>query len=139
MAYRPAANEKYVEKNGFARLFHRKKPNVRPMPEAIRRAYTVKSKTRSHAEHVFAEQKDRMGPFLRTIGIVRSTVRIKCLAGALQSTSPKRNRRAKRFYDLALDKERNIERFFLVSMLEEHSLLLADLRSSRFPPDARGQ
>ena len=31
------------------------------MPEAIRPANNAKSKIRSRAEHVFAEQKDRMG------------------------------------------------------------------------------
>ena len=35
-----------------------------------------KSKIRSRVEHVFAEQKDRMGLFIRTIGIARSTTKI---------------------------------------------------------------
>jgi tetrahydromethanopterin S-methyltransferase subunit G len=46
------------------------------MPEAISRANNAKSKIRSKVEHVFAEQKDRMGLFIRTIGIARTTVKI---------------------------------------------------------------
>ena len=68
-AYRSAANEEFMERNGFVSHVHRKKPKGRPMPEAIRRANNAKSKIRSRVEHVFAEQKDRMGLFIRTIGI----------------------------------------------------------------------
>jgi len=46
------------------------------MPEAIRRANNVKAKIRSRVEHVFAEQKDRMDLFIRTIGIARAMVKI---------------------------------------------------------------
>jgi IS5 family transposase len=46
------------------------------MPEAIRRANNTKSKIRSRVEHVFAEQKDRMGLFIHTIGIARATIKI---------------------------------------------------------------
>ena len=62
-----------MERNGFVSHVHRKKPKGRPMPEAIRRANNAKSKIRSRVEHVFAEQKDRMGLFIRTIGIARAT------------------------------------------------------------------
>jgi hypothetical protein len=41
-----------------------------------RRANAAKSKIRSRIEHVFAEQKDRMGLFIRTIGIARARVKI---------------------------------------------------------------
>ena len=41
-----------------------------------RRANAAKSKVRSRVEHVFAEQKIRMGLFIRTIGIARATVKI---------------------------------------------------------------
>jgi transposase, IS5 family len=44
------------------------------MPGAIRRANNAKSKIRSKVEHVFAEQKDRMDSFIRTIGIARATI-----------------------------------------------------------------
>ncbi len=65
-----------MEKNGFRSQVHRKKPKGRPMPEATRRANAAKSTVRSRVEHVFAEQKDRMGLFVRTIGIARAKVKI---------------------------------------------------------------
>ncbi len=46
------------------------------MPEAIRRANNARSKIRSPIEHVFAKQKDRMGLFIRTIGIARAKTKI---------------------------------------------------------------
>jgi len=46
------------------------------MPDTVRRANAAKSKIRSRIEHVFAEQKDRMGLFIRTIGIARARVKI---------------------------------------------------------------
>ena len=81
-AYRSAANEEFMERNGFVSHLHRKRPRGRPMPEAIRRANTAKSKIRSRVEHVFAEQKDRMGLFIRTIGIARAKTKICCSCGA---------------------------------------------------------
>ncbi len=74
--YRSAANEAFMEKNGFVSRVHRKKPKGRPMPETIRRANNLKSKVRSRGEHVFGEQKSRMGLFIRTIGIARATTKI---------------------------------------------------------------
>jgi hypothetical protein len=65
-----------MEKNGFVSRIHRKKPAGRPMPEATRHANNIKSKTRSRVEHVFAEQKSRMGLFIRTVGIARATTKI---------------------------------------------------------------
>jgi transposase, IS5 family len=75
-AYRSAANEAFTEKNGFVSHVHRKKPKGRAMSEAIRRANNAKSKIRSRVEHVFAEQKERMDLFIRTIGIARATTKI---------------------------------------------------------------
>lgn len=75
-AYRSAANEAFLAKNGFVSRIHRKKPKGRPMPNAVRRANALKSTVRSRVEHVFAEQKDRMGLFIRTIGIARARVKI---------------------------------------------------------------
>lgn len=75
-AYRSAANEAFLAKNGFVSRIHRKKPNGRAMPDAVRRANALKSTVRSRVEHVFAEQKDRMGLFIRTIGIARARVKI---------------------------------------------------------------
>ncbi len=75
-AYRSAANQMFLEKNGFVSRVHRKKPKGKPMPDGVRRANAEKSKVRSRVEHVFAEQKDRMGLFVRTIGIARAKVKI---------------------------------------------------------------
>lgn len=75
-AYRSAANEAFLAKNGFVSRIHRKKPKGRAMPDAVRRANALKSTVRSRVEHVFAEQKDRMGLFIRTIGIARARVKI---------------------------------------------------------------
>jgi transposase, IS5 family len=65
-----------MKKNGFVSRVHRKKPKGKPMPATMRRANAAKSKIRSCVEHVFAEQKDRMGLFIRTIGIARAKVKI---------------------------------------------------------------
>jgi IS5 family transposase len=75
-AYKSAANEAYLEKNGFVSRIHRKKPKGRPMSETTRQANGLKSKVRSHVEHVFATQKDRMDLFIRTIGIARAKTKI---------------------------------------------------------------
>ena len=75
-AYRSVANETFMAKNGFVSRVHRKKPKGRSMPQAMRRANNAKSKVRARVEHVFAEQKDRMGLFVRTIGIARATTKI---------------------------------------------------------------
>ena len=55
---------------------HRKKPQGRPMPERTSKANGRKSAVRAHVEHIFAEQKARMGLFVRTIGLARATVKI---------------------------------------------------------------
>jgi transposase, IS5 family len=75
-AYRSAANETFMTKNGFVSRVHRKKPANRPMPPRMRRANKAKSRIRSRIEHVFAEQKDRMDLFIRTIGLPRATTKI---------------------------------------------------------------
>ena len=75
-AYRSNANEAFMDKNGFVSRIHRKKRPGRPMPETTRHANNLKSKVRSRVEHVFAEQKSRMGLFIRTVGIARATIKI---------------------------------------------------------------
>ena len=64
-AYRSAANEMFLTKNGFVSHIHRKKPPRRPMSETSRRANDIKSKVRRGVEHVFAVQKDKMDLFVR--------------------------------------------------------------------------
>lgn len=75
-AYRSKANEAFLEANGFVSRIHRKKPPGRPMSPTTRRANALKSMVRSRVEHVFAAQKDKMGLFIRTIGIARATTKI---------------------------------------------------------------
>jgi hypothetical protein len=55
---------------------HRKKPKGRAMPETMLRANNAKSKIRARVEHLFAEQKDRMELFIRTIGIAQAMTKI---------------------------------------------------------------
>jgi IS5 family transposase len=71
-AYRSAANEAHLNKAGKVSRIHRRKPKGKPMPKAVARANAAKSKVRARIEHVFAEQKSRMGLFIRTIGIARA-------------------------------------------------------------------
>jgi IS5 family transposase len=74
--YRSQKNETFVARNGFVSHIHRKKPKGKAMPEAVRRTNNAKSKVRARVEHVFAEQKDRMGLFIRTIGLARARIKI---------------------------------------------------------------
>lgn len=75
-AYRSVDNETFMADDGFVSRVHRKKPRGRPMPERTRRANNAKSQIRSRVEHVFADQKTRIGLFVRTIGIARATTKI---------------------------------------------------------------
>jgi transposase, IS5 family len=75
-AYRSAANEAFLSKSGKVSRIHFKKPRGKPMPRPIARGNAVKSKVRARVEHVFAEQKDRMKLFVRTIGIARAEAAI---------------------------------------------------------------
>src|SRR5450631_1254213 len=75
-AYRSAKNEKHLADNGLRSQIHRKKPQGKPMPEAVARANGKKSKVRAFVEHVFAREKGPMGLVIRTIGLARATVKI---------------------------------------------------------------
>ncbi len=75
-AYRSQANERFMVENGFVSRLHRKKPPRRPMPARSARANGRKAKVRAGVEHVFAEQKSRMGLFIRTVGLARARVTI---------------------------------------------------------------
>ena len=69
-------NERFLDKAGKVSRIHHKKPRGKPMPHAVSRANAARSKIRARVEHVFAEQKDRMGLFIRTIGIARAEAAI---------------------------------------------------------------
>ena len=49
---------------------------LKPMPERTARANAAKSKIRARVEHVFAQQKDKMRLFIRTIGAKRAEAKI---------------------------------------------------------------
>ena len=70
-AYRSKANEAWLVGKGRVSHIHRKKPPGRAMPKATAQANARKSVVRAHVEHVFAQQKDRMGVFIRTIELKR--------------------------------------------------------------------
>ncbi|MER8970662.1 IS5 family transposase [Mesorhizobium sp. M0808] len=69
-------NEARLDKNGYVSAIHHKKPKGRPMSEAMARANGRRSKICAFVEHVFAQQKSRMGLFVRTIGIARARSKI---------------------------------------------------------------
>ena len=46
------------------------------MPDHVRRGNSTKPKVRARVEHVFAQQKAKMGLFIRTIGIKRAEAKI---------------------------------------------------------------
>lgn len=75
-AYRSQANETWLARNGLVSNIHRRKPKGRPMPDHIRRGNATKSKVRAFVEHVFADQKHRMGMKIRTIGLARAELKI---------------------------------------------------------------
>ncbi len=75
-AYRSRANEAFLAANGFTSRIHRRKPQGMPMPKRTARANAGKSTVRARVEHVFAEQKSRMGLFVRTIGLARAEMKI---------------------------------------------------------------
>ncbi len=74
--YRSRRNEDLLRQRMLVSHVHRKKPQRRPMPARTARANAKKSAVRAHIEHVFAEQKHRMGLFVRTIGLARATTKI---------------------------------------------------------------
>lgn len=78
--YRSKKNEELLRQRMLVsrihRKIHRKKPAERPMPPRTAGANARKSAVRADIEHVFAEQKARMGLFVRTIGLARATTKI---------------------------------------------------------------
>lgn len=75
-AYRSKVNEAWLASLGRVSRIHRKKPRGKPMPERTARSNAKKSAVRARVEHVFGQQKDRMGLFIRTIGIERAEAKI---------------------------------------------------------------
>jgi hypothetical protein len=75
-AYRSKAHEDFLADNGFTSKIHRQKPKGRAMPLRTSRANAKKSAVRAGIAHVFADQKDRMNLFIRTIGLARAEMKI---------------------------------------------------------------
>lgn len=75
-AYRSKKNETWLEANMLTSRIHRRKPANRPMPQAMAKANAKKSAVRSAVEHVFAQQKNRYGLFIRTIGLARAQAKL---------------------------------------------------------------
>jgi hypothetical protein len=75
-AYRSAANEAHLARNGFRSQIHfRRKPGfgLTPMQKKANRA---RSTVRSAIETVLAAEKHVFGLFVRTIGIARASTKI---------------------------------------------------------------
>jgi transposase, IS5 family len=75
-AYRSKDNEKGLDSKGFKSLIHFRRAPNKDLTYQQKKANAACSKVRSKVEHVFAEQKSRMGLFIRTIGIKRAKVKI---------------------------------------------------------------
>ncbi|PZX12368.1 transposase-like protein DUF772 [Palleronia aestuarii] len=75
-AYRSAKNEFSAERQWHDQLGKLQKPHSRPTPQRTSRANGRKSAVRSMVEHVFAQQKARMGLTIRTIGLTRARAAI---------------------------------------------------------------
>lgn len=75
-AYRSQKNEKRVAKAGLTSKIHFRRPPGKPLKAQHQRANAARSKVRYAVEHPFAEQKDRMKLFVRTIGKARAAAKI---------------------------------------------------------------
>lgn len=75
-AYRSKTNEAFLMGCGKVSQIHHKKPKGRAMPRRTARSNARKSAVRAKIEHVFAEQKHRMGLVVRTIGLARAQTKI---------------------------------------------------------------
>ena len=75
-AYRSKKNEKRIARAGLTSKVHFRRSPGKSLPAHHERANAARSKVRAHVEHPFAEQKDRMGLFVRTIGIGRARAKI---------------------------------------------------------------
>jgi len=75
-AYRSKKNEKQIAKAGLVSKIHFRRAPGKDLPANRQRGNAARSKVRAHVEHPFAEMKDRMGLFIRTIGIARAKAKI---------------------------------------------------------------
>ena len=75
-AYRSAANLRLLERRGLVPQFQRAKPRGKPMPAHVARGNATRSRVRARVEHVFAEQKRRLGLVVRSVGLDRAETKI---------------------------------------------------------------
>lgn len=75
-AYRSKKNERRIAAAGLVSKVHFRRAPGKPLPAAHQRANAARSGVRSAIEHVFADQKDRMRLFVRTIGLARARTKI---------------------------------------------------------------
>lgn len=75
-AYRSAANLNLLDRRGLVPQFQRAKPRGKPMPAHVARGNATRGRIRARVEHVFAEQKRRLGLVIRSVGLDRATTKI---------------------------------------------------------------
>lgn len=75
-AYRSRKNEKRIIAAGLVSKVHFRRAPGKPLPANRQKANAARSRVRSAIEHVFADQKHRMGLFVRTIGLARARTKI---------------------------------------------------------------
>ena len=75
-AYRSKANLALLDRRGLVPQFQRAKPRGKPMPAHIARGNAARARVRARVEHVFAEQKRRLGLIIRTVGKDRARTKI---------------------------------------------------------------
>lgn len=75
-AYRSGENEAFMADNGFVSKVHFRRYRGKDLTHAQKHGNRARSGVRGLVEHVFAEQKSRMGLFIRTIGIKRAKTKI---------------------------------------------------------------
>ena len=75
-AYRSQANLTLLDRRGLTPQFQRAKPKGKPMPANAVRGNATRGRVRARVEHVFAEQKRRLGLIIRTVGHARAETKI---------------------------------------------------------------
>jgi IS5 family transposase len=75
-AYRSAANLDLLDRRGLVPQFQRAKPRGKLMPAHIARGNRTRGRIRARVEHVFAEQKRRLGLIIRSVGLRRAKTAI---------------------------------------------------------------
>src|SRR5690606_12890367 len=75
-AYRSQSNEAWLADRMLTSRIHRRKPKGKPMPIATARANPATSAIPARVGHGCAHQKNRFGPFNRTIGIARAEAKL---------------------------------------------------------------